>query len=510
MLNLSTPRHALSAKAWQRGGRVGHEPRHAVGKPVDRTHTERVHSLSNTVPELKVAGDIREGQLAGLNALLALSYPIGATPTVPATFLAPSQRRIPTILKDRALRGALALMLSAVAAGVLGFVFWAATARHHDASTLGKASAEVSAIAFLAMVGGLNLTSIFARFLPVAGWRARRLILTSYGGAGIAGLIAAVIFLVTPLAKGLVIGGGLGRLSFVLCVVLNSIFNIQDGGLIGFGRFELVPIENILVAMLRLGLLPLSALFFSVQAGILWSWAVPMAVAVLAVNLFVVGPFAGRQAKQNPNLPPLRRLGRLVAIGSVTTAVYSATGTFLPALVTHQLGAREGGYFYVPWVIATMILVLLTNITTSMVREAIASPEKANFAIHRSIGLALLVVIVVMVCCLLMAPLILAPLGPTFAVHGAPLLRWVGLAVPATAVIVLFWAVCLVRQHPWPVFMINLATSAVILVGVLKLGPGTEIDRVGMIYCIVQWGAAAVISIPTVRALRVIRHASVL
>ena len=111
------------------------------------------------------------------------------------------------------IRGAFALMLSAVVAGVLGFVFWAETARHHDASSPWfTASAEVSAIAFLAMVGGLNLTSIFARFLPVAGWRARRLILTSYGGAGLAGLVAAVIFLVTPLAKGLVIGGEPGRL----------------------------------------------------------------------------------------------------------------------------------------------------------------------------------------------------------------------------------------------------------------------------------------------------------
>lgn len=397
-------------------------------------------------------------------------------------------------------------MLSAVVAGVLGFVFWTATARHYDASILGKASAEVSAIAFLAMVGGLNLTSMFARFLPVAGWRARRLILTSYGGAGATGLAAAVIFLTTPLAKGLVIGDRPGQLFFILCVMLNSIFNIQDGGLIGFGRFELVPVENIIVALLRLALLPFAALFFSAQTGILWSWALPMAVAVLVVNILVVGPFAGRQAKQNPNLPPLRKLSRLVALGSVTTAVYSATGTFLPALVTRQLGAREGGYFYVPWVIATMISLLLTNITTSMVREAIAAPEKASLSIRRSIGLALLVVTVVMVCCLLMSRFILLPLGPAFAVHGAPLLRWVGLAVPATATIVLFWSVCLVRQRPWPVFALNLTTSAVILLGILKLGRGAEIDHVGMIYCLVQWVAAAIVFIPTVRVLRGIRH----
>jgi len=243
-----------------------------------------------------------------------------------------------------------------------------------------------------------------------------------------------------------------------------------------------------------------------VQGGILWSWALPMAVAVLAVNLLVVVPSAGRM-KQKPALPPFQRLGSIVAVSSVNTAVYSATGTFLPTLVTHQLGTREGGYFYVPWVIATLIVVILTNITTSMVREAIASPEKANNTIRRSMELALLVVIVVVAGCLLMPRLALAPLGPIFAVHGAPLLRWIGLATPATAIIVLYWAVCLVRQNPWPAFMLNLTTSAAMLAGVLQLRPGTEIDRVGMIYCIVQWGGAAVISIPTVRALQAFRRA---
>jgi O-antigen/teichoic acid export membrane protein len=231
-----------------------------------------------------------------------------------------------------------------------------------------------------------------------------------------------------------------------------------------------------------------------------------MAVAVLLVNVLIVGPLAGRRSKERPSLPAFGELGRLVAIDSVTTAVYAAVTAFLPALVTHRLGASQGGYFYVPWIITTMVGLLLTSISISMVREAIANPEKADFTIRRSMGLALLVVIVVMTACLFLSRLILAPLGPSFAVHGAPLLHWVGLSVPATAVIVLFWAVCLVRRRPWPVFAVNLTTSGAIVGGVLLMGPGADISRVGMIYCIVQWVAAAVVSLPTITALRVVRH----
>ena len=397
-------------------------------------------------------------------------------------------------------------MVSAVAAGGLGLVFWSVTAHRQNASAVGSVSAEVSSIAFLAGVGSLNLINVFARFLPEAGWHARRMILMSYGGVALTGLVAAAIFLLTPMASGLVLGGGPGRLAFAACVVFNSIFCIQDGGLVGFGRATWVPVENILVALARLALLPVTAVFFSASIGALWSWALPMAMAVVVVNVLNIGVLAGQQAKQRPSLPTFGELGRFVAIESVTTAISSAVYLLLPALVTLQLGAKQGGYFYVPWIIATMLSLLLSSLLISMVREAVARPEKADSTILRCMRLGLLVIIAGMTICLLLPKLALLSLGPDFAAHGAPLLRWVGLALPAAAINLLFWATCLVRRRPWPVFAVNFATSVGVVGGVLLLGPGTSIGRVGMIYCIVQWAIAAAVSFPTIAALRVIRQ----
>lgn len=491
-------------------GSVSYQPRHAAGRSGQQAYQAHIVPVSNSrtvvSPPQPFHDNMQARQIAGLNALLTLSYPITATPTVALPSLAPTtQSRVLRILKDPALRGALALMLSAVLAGGLGFVFWALTTHHQKASAFGSVSAEVSSITFLAIVGSLNLTSIFARFLPVAGWSARRLILTSYAGVFLAGLLAAAVFLSTPFATGLILGGRAGRIAFIVCVMLNSVFNIQDGGLIGFGKFGWVPIENSLVAMSRLVLLPLSAIFFSAQIGILWSWALPMGIAVMVVNIFVIGPLAGRHMDQSPRLPTVRELSSLVAIDSVTTAIYAAVGALLPALVTRRLGATMGGYFYVPWIVATMVSLLLTSILISMVREAVARPQKAAFTIRRSIGLALLVVGFALFACLFLPHVILAPLGSSFADHGAPLLRWVGFATPATAVIVLFWAVCLVRRRPWPVFAVNLATSGAILGGIFLLNQRTDIARVGIIYCSVQWAAAIAVSVPTSRELRLIR-----
>ena len=462
----------------------------------------RVVGRNRHVAGAETADDYkRKSRLAGLNALLSLARTMVAAPSLAST----SRRRRLALLKDPALRGALALMLSAVAAGGLSYVFWSLTARHQNASGLGSVAAEVSSITFLASVASLNLINVFARFLPEAGWNARRLILTSYGGVALAGLVAAGIFLLTPLAT-VVLGGGLGRLAFAVCVVLTSVFMIQDGGLVGFGRATWVPVENILVASARLALLPLAVTFLSARIGVLWSWAVPMAASVFVVNAMIVGRLAGQHAEQRPTLPRVGELGRFVAIESVTTAIAASVSAFLPALVTRRLGASQGGYFYVPWIIATMVSALLAGILITMVREVVANPGKANFTIRRSTGLALIVVIGAMTICSFLSGLVLAPLGPAFVAYGAPLLRWVGLALPATAINLLFWATCLVRRRPWPVFALNLTTSCAIIGGVMLLGSSDVISRVGTIYCTVQWLIAVVVAIPTIMALRVIRQ----
>jgi O-antigen/teichoic acid export membrane protein len=455
---------------------------------------------------------LRERQLAGINALFYLANATAVTEVLPALSPALVTRssgentgpRLLVLLREPAVRGALALMLSAVMAGGLGYVFWALTARHQQASAVGSVSAEVSAITFLASVGSLNLINVFARFLPEAGWLARRMILVSYGGAVMAGTFFAVIFILTPLASRLILGGVFGRFAFILCVVLNSVFSIQDGGLVGFGRASWVPIENILVASLRLALLPLMATFLSVRIGVLCSWALPMGAAVLVVNALIIGPLAGRQVKQRPSLPRFGQLGHFVAVESVTTAISAAVSAFLPALVTLHLGTIQGGYFYVPWIITTMASLLFTSILISMVREAVARPEKADFTIRRSLGLVLLIMIAGMMGCVFLSGLVLAPLGSNFVTNGVPLLRWVGFALPAIVVNLTYWSTCLVRRRPWPVFAVNLTTSVAIVGGVMLLPHSADISRVGSIYCLAQWLVAVAVSIPAYKALRVV------
>jgi hypothetical protein len=514
-VRIGMPRSSDRATAPQRGpdgqrsggryetGRVPYYPRHDL-----------------RIPASEVAQDPwRERQLAGLDALMDLAQVVNLAQSASTTqgFPAVSPTRstrprtsaaesgIRTFFRDPALWGAAALMSSAGVSGILALAFWSMTAHRQHAAGLGSVSAEVSAIMFLANVGSLNLINVFARFLPEAGWFARRLILSSYGAAAGVGLLGVAIFFLTPIAGTLVPRDPASRFGFAMCVVLNTIFMIQDGALVGFGRYTWVPLENVFVALARLALLPLTAVSLSAHSGTLWSWALPTGVAVVVVNALIIGRLAGKRRKQRSRLPTVAELGRFIAIDSSTSAVAAAVTAFLPALVTRRLGSIQGGYFYVPWMIATMVSLPLQSILISMVREAVARPGQADATIRRSLKIVLLVVIVAMAACLFLPNLILKPLGSDFVSHGVPLLRWVGLSVPAVAVTLLFWSTCLVRRRPWPVFAVNVATTGAIIGGVMSLGRGSDSSSVGLIFCVVEWAIAVMISFPTFKALHAIR-----
>ena len=426
----------------------------------------------------------------------------------PQAEFAPGGSRALGLLRDPALRSAIALALSAILSGALGLVFWARATHYQSAALVGHVSGEVSAISFLAVIGGLNLATAFPRFLPLAGWETRRMLLLSYMASASVGFIAAAIFMFTPLSKELILDGNAGRWAFTLCVVINSIFMFQDGGLVGLGKAPWVPVENLLVAIARLGLIAFIArsASHSASASLLWSWALPMGIAVLVVNTLSFGPLAGRQAKTRPNLPTTKRLLHWVGVEAATTLVNASVTAFLPALVTWRLGDKQGAYFFVPWTIAIMASLLLTNVFISMVREVIAVPESAAVTVGRSIRLVAVVTIVGVLGCTVLGKFVLLPLGHDYATYGSSFLRWIGFSLPATAINLLYVAVCLIKFRPGVIFAANCAITIGTIGGLMSLHHGTSIAMVGAIYCVVTWVVAAASAIPAVRGIRAIMH----
>ena len=85
----------------------------------------------------------------------------------------PSKRRL---WAGNLIQNAVALMVSSGGSAVLGVIFWATAARLTTAQNVGRASAEIAAMVLLANLSQLSFTTIFDRFLPVAGDRTFRFV----------------------------------------------------------------------------------------------------------------------------------------------------------------------------------------------------------------------------------------------------------------------------------------------------------------------------------------------
>ena len=147
-------------------------------------------------------------------------------------------------------RNAYALMLSNVLTSGLGIVYWALAARLYSADAVGRNSALISSMTFLAWVSQLNLRSALNRFIPEAGERTSRLI----GYAYLATLPVTVVVGIAFFAIMSATSPGsaqadlammpLAVAGFIVTTAAWSIFNMQDGVLTGLRQALVVPVEN--------------------------------------------------------------------------------------------------------------------------------------------------------------------------------------------------------------------------------------------------------------------------
>ena len=294
----------------------------------------------------------------------------------------------------------LALMLSTAATAASSLLFWVVAARTYSAEAVGVASAEINAFTMLAGFAQLNLLAVFLRFLASSGNRALRFLGSGYGAIVVVALVFGGGYLAFGWAEGFLGGAPTWEyLLFVLVVPVFAVFVVQDGVLTAFSKAPLVPVENLLVALLRLGLLAVvvPALFgaTSSRPGIVAAWALPTALAVSVVSWVIfrrLAPGHVRRSGSRSALPPGREMASFVT-GQYLNNSLNNVVTYVPSLlVLYLLGAEQAAYFNVPWLIVISTQTLLWNLGMSFVAEVTRRPEAMRTHIRSIVRLGAVVV----------------------------------------------------------------------------------------------------------------------
>ncbi len=385
-----------------------------------------------------------------------------------------------------------ALMISAMAMSGLGFVFWVLAARMYAPAAVGASSALVSLLMFLAGIAQLNLRGALIRFLPLAGLAARRLILGAYAASIGASLLCGGGTLLVArwwLPEGAFsVAQPAFAVWFIVSVLAQTIFALQDHVLTGLRQAIWTPVENLLYSLAKLALL--TALAGSAfEHAIYYAYTIPILALVIPINYFIfVRCLPAHVSASGQRAEPLtfRGVARFVAGDYLGSLFALMSTTLIPVLVALRLGAEANAYFYLPWTIAGALELLAVNMTASFTVEAARDRAKLVVYSRRVLGQLLILLALALGVLLPAAPLLLRIIGQEYADASAGLLRLLALSSVPQAVLMLAMSVTRIENRVRTIVALQAANCGLLLGFSALMLPALGILAIGWAKLIAQ------------------------
>lgn len=317
------------------------------------------------------------------------------------------------------------LMLNSVIGGFLGFVFWIVVARYYSTSDVGLASTIISMASLLAMLSNLGFNMSMVRFLAGAKNRSQDLINSTFTIAGVFSIILAFIFIVNvgvfspalvALKLNYIYAVGFALFTFSIVIV-----NIQDYIFIAKKRTEYVLIKTLILGTKIL----FPILFITLGAyGIVSSFFLSSLLALI-LGTFLLIP----KVIQN-YLPALTIKKNIIdkilhfSFGNYVAMVLDNLPSFLlPIIILNIVAAEEAAYFYITWMIASLLYTVPKSVTTSLFSEGSSDEIGFKNAVYKSIKSILVLTIPGIILFFLLGDRILLMFGTDYSVNAIRLLE---------------------------------------------------------------------------------------
>jgi O-antigen/teichoic acid export membrane protein len=397
---------------------------------------------------------------------------------------------------------AIALMAATGITALVGLGFWAIAARL-PAAEVGRASALISTATMISQLSGSNIGLLFSRVLPGAGRRSRLVVAAGYTAAIGICLVLTLGFLLLFSGDELFTSGA-ERALFPLMVITFCLFALQDWVLTGIRATGWIPLEQLLFAVAKMGLL-IWFIAVAIDDAIVLSWWIPSLATVLvtsSVLLFRVLPRRPPAPEGAAEMPDRRGLIKIFLGEYATGAVTFVIPLTLPLLVLTQLGPEANAYYYLPWLIAESLGLLIWNVSSSYMVEASHDSRQVGALMRRTLRLSYLVGGLGVLVLVPGAPLLLSFLGEDYAAEGTTVMRLMVLAIPFNIIVTMFLNTSRVRNQMGRVIGVQLLSAVMIIGLTAALLPLVGIDGAGWGYLVAEAVVAGIVIIPLVRFMR--------
>jgi O-antigen/teichoic acid export membrane protein len=394
-------------------------------------------------------------------------------------------------------RDGLALVLSSGLTSAVGLLYWVVAARLFDPATVGINSVALSTMMLLGGVSHLNLTQALLRFGPVAGRHTRRLVLVGYGiAAAVAALVGLGYAAGAPIwAPQMVdaVGHGPLLLFFAVATPAWAIFILQDYVLTALKRATVVPLENLVFALLKIGLLGLAAALGYV-GGIAASWVLGTVVIVVAVNAWLLlRAFPQRRAEEPAEPLRPRAIAQFVRSDYAGATLWQVALNGLPALVLARLGAADAAVYGIVWTITISLYLIPAGMAQSMIAHTAGDPATAAAARQAMVRRSLTLVVPAALVLAVASYPVLWLFGEHYAQRGAWALTLAALSAVPQVVTAATVAQARVQQRMAVLVAVPGSIAVAVLTSAWLLMPYLGITGVALSWLGVQSVAAFVI-----------------
>lgn len=403
--------------------------------------------------------------------------------------------RLPKRLTAQGLESnAAALMLSSVATGVLGLVYWAVAERFFETAEVGRASAVISTATMLGSVACLSMGGAYQRFLPVAGRHSTRLVL---GGLALTATVAAALaylFLALNPSNDRLFTCSSQARYFPLIVVSFAVYALTDPILTGLRMAKAVAAKNIALSILKIVPVVLLAGTGSALA-LSGSWAL-LAFAVTAFAVLHLLRTTTSRREVEPQLPPVRELWAFQGVFFTMTLVVTVTPLVLPLIVVHQLGPEQNAYFNLAWTMCSAVGLLRSAVGSSFIVEASAPDADRAALLRRLLRMVGAVAVVSAAGLAIGGPMVLYVVSPDYFHAAAGLVLVMAVDSLVGTVVMVYFLLAQILRRLRLMLAIQIVIVVTTLTVTLLLVPRLGLIGVGLGTLVAQVVALALIAVP--------------
>lgn len=340
---------------------------------------------------------------------------------------ATSRQGIRRVLTTPLYANALYLMLSTTVMSLCGFFFWLIVARFYSEAVVGYSSAIISALNLLAVLSLVGLNISLVRFLPQAD-NPRKMINTCFTLGSLVSLLAAAIFLAgldfwSP-ALSFVRENAIFCLVFLAFAILWTLSLLINSAFLAKRRAAFTLSKNAIFSLLKLPLLVLLALYFH-TFGVVVSWGIALAVALaVAVLIFLPRVQDGYRPLPALDLGLVKKLWRYSSGNYLVNLLSLALAYILPLMVVNLLGAEPNAYFYIAWMMASLLFAIPAAASSSLFAEGSHFEDRLRENVVKSLKSTFLLLVPAAILLAAVGKWLLLVFGHGYSLNALPLL-WV-------------------------------------------------------------------------------------